>query len=43
MLSLYEFDRRLRLLLLGALEKIEIAFRTHFSYEDFLKNHLLTG
>ncbi|MDQ0232665.1 Abi family protein [Metabacillus malikii] len=33
MLSLYEFDRRLRLLLLGALETIEIAFRTHISYE----------
>ena len=33
MLSLYEFDRRLRLLLLGALETIEISFRTHISYE----------
>lgn len=33
MLSLYEFDRRLRLLLLGVLETIEIAFRTHISYE----------
>lgn len=33
MLSLYEFDRRFRLLLLGALETIEIAFRTHISYE----------
>ncbi|RHW36026.1 DNA-binding protein [Neobacillus notoginsengisoli] len=33
MVSLYEFDRRLRLLLLGALETIEIAFRTHISYE----------
>lgn len=33
MLLLYEFDRRLRLLLLGALESIEIAFRTHISYE----------
>jgi abortive infection bacteriophage resistance protein len=33
MLSLYEFDRRLRLLLLGTLETIEIAFRTHVSYE----------
>lgn len=33
MLSLYEFDRKLRLLLLGALETIEIAFRTHISYE----------
>nr|WP_281352589.1 Abi family protein [Cytobacillus depressus] len=32
-LSLYEFDRRLRLLLLGVLETIEIAFRTHISYE----------
>ncbi|TXC79025.1 DNA-binding protein [Metabacillus litoralis] len=31
--SLYEFDRRLRLLLLGVLETIEIAFRTHISYE----------
>ncbi|MFD0051845.1 Abi family protein [Actinomycetes bacterium NPDC127524] len=33
LLSLNEFDRRLRLLLLGALETIEIAFRTHISYE----------
>lgn len=33
MLALYEFDRRLRLLLLGALETIEISFRTHISYE----------
>lgn len=33
MLSIYEFDRKLRLLLLGALETIEIAFRTHISYE----------
>ncbi len=33
MLSLYKFDRRLRLLLLGVLETIEIAFRTHISYE----------
>lgn len=33
MLSLYEFDRRLRLLLLGVLETIEIALRTHISYE----------
>lgn len=33
LLSLYEFDRRLRLLLLGVLETIEIAFRTHISYE----------
>ncbi|MFU8692702.1 Abi family protein (plasmid) [Rossellomorea sp. FS2] len=33
MLSLYEFDRRLRLLLLGTLETIEIALRTHISYE----------
>ena len=33
MLSLYEFDKKLRLLLLGALETIEIAFRTHISYE----------
>jgi abortive infection bacteriophage resistance protein len=33
LLALYEFDRRLRLLLLGALETIEIAFRTHISYE----------
>lgn len=33
LLSLYEFDRKLRLLLLGALETIEIAFRTHISYE----------
>jgi abortive infection bacteriophage resistance protein len=32
-LSLYEFDRKLRLLLLGTLETIEIAFRTHISYE----------
>ncbi|MCM3164127.1 MULTISPECIES: Abi family protein [Bacillaceae] len=31
--SLYEFDRRLRLLLLGVLETIEISFRTHISYE----------
>jgi abortive infection bacteriophage resistance protein len=31
--SLYEFDRRLRLLLLGVLETIEIAFRTHIAYE----------
>ncbi|WP_332699221.1 Abi family protein [Halalkalibacter lacteus] len=31
--SLYEFDRRLRHLLLGVLETIEIAFRTHISYE----------
>ncbi|MFC7062644.1 Abi family protein [Halobacillus seohaensis] len=33
LLSLYEFDRKLRLLLLGVLETIEIAFRTHISYE----------
>lgn len=33
MLSLYEFDRKLRLLLLGALETVEIAFRTQISYE----------
>lgn len=33
MLSLYEFDKKLRLLLLGALETIEVAFRTHISYE----------
>jgi abortive infection bacteriophage resistance protein len=33
MLSLYEFDRRLRLLLMGVLETIEIALRTHISYE----------
>ena len=33
MLSLYEFDQKLRLLLLGVLETIEIAFRTHISYE----------
>src|SRR5437588_12858385 len=33
MLSLYEFDRRLRLSLLGLLETIEVAFRTHISYE----------
>ncbi|MGP7818252.1 Abi family protein [Niallia sp. 01092] len=32
--SLYEFDRKLRLLLLGVLETIEIAFRTHISYES---------
>lgn len=32
-ISLYEFDRRLRLLLLGVLETIEIAFRTHIAYE----------
>ncbi|MFX3623767.1 MAG: Abi family protein [Ectobacillus sp.] len=32
-LFLYEFDRKLRLLLFGALETIEIAFRTHISYE----------
>jgi abortive infection bacteriophage resistance protein len=32
MLSLY-FDRKLRLLLLGTLETIEISFRTHISYE----------
>ncbi|MBU8908261.1 Abi family protein [Desertibacillus haloalkaliphilus] len=31
--SIYEFDRRLRLLLLGVLETIEIAFRTHISYD----------
>ncbi|MGQ4667818.1 Abi family protein (plasmid) [Metabacillus halosaccharovorans] len=31
--SLYEFDRRLRLMLLGVLETIEISFRTHISYE----------
>ncbi|MFY3791684.1 Abi family protein [Ureibacillus sp. MALMAid1270] len=33
LLSLYDFDRRLRLLLLGVLETIEIAVRTHISYE----------
>jgi abortive infection bacteriophage resistance protein len=33
LLSLYEFDKRLRLLLLGVLETVEIAFRTHISYE----------
>ena len=33
MLALYEFDRRLRLLLLGVLETIEKALRTHISYE----------
>jgi len=36
MLSLYEFDRRLRLILLGTLETIEIAFRAHVSYETLL-------
>lgn len=30
--NLYEFDRKLRNLLMGALEIIEIAFRTHISY-----------
>lgn len=30
--SLYEFDRKLRNLLMGALETIEIAFRTHIAY-----------
>jgi abortive infection bacteriophage resistance protein len=33
LLSLYEFDRKLRLLLMGVLENIEIAFRTHITYE----------
>lgn len=33
MLSLYEFDQKLRVLLLGVLETIEVAFRTHISYE----------
>ena len=30
--NLYEFDRKLRNLLMSALETIEIAFRTHISY-----------
>jgi abortive infection bacteriophage resistance protein len=30
-LSLYEFDRRLRLLLLAAIERLEVSFRTRFS------------
>lgn len=30
--SLYEFDKKLRHLLLGAIEGIEIAFRTHIAY-----------
>ncbi|WP_375090083.1 Abi family protein [Peribacillus sp. RS7] len=33
LLSLYEFDRKLRVLLISVLETIEIAFRTHTSYE----------
>ncbi|MDM5211019.1 Abi family protein [Peribacillus sp. NJ4] len=31
LLSLYEFDRKLRVLLISVLETIEIAFRTHTS------------
>ncbi|WP_310551253.1 Abi family protein [Paenibacillus glufosinatiresistens] len=30
--SLYEFDRQLRYLLMGLIEQVEIAFRTHISY-----------
>lgn len=30
--NLYEFDRKLRNLLMGALEGIEVAFRTHIAY-----------
>jgi abortive infection bacteriophage resistance protein len=30
--ALYEFDRRLRALIMGALENIEVAFRTHIAY-----------
>lgn len=32
LISIYEFDKKLRQLLLGALESIEIAFRAHISY-----------
>lgn len=32
LVSLYEFDKKLRQLLLGALESIEVAFRTHIAY-----------
>ena len=32
-LNLYRFDRELRLLVFSAIEKIEIAMRTHISYE----------
>lgn len=32
-IALYVFDRRLRLLLLNAIEKIEVAMRTHIIYE----------
>ena len=32
LVSLYEFDKKLRQLLLGALESVEVAFRTHIAY-----------
>ncbi|MBW8347885.1 Abi family protein [Bacillus sp. IITD106] len=32
LVSLYEFDKKLRQLLIGALESVEIAFRTHIAY-----------
>lgn len=32
LVSIYEFDKKLRHLLLGALENVEIAFRTHIAY-----------
>jgi abortive infection bacteriophage resistance protein len=30
---LYEFDKKLRQLLIGVLESMEIAFRTHIAYD----------
>lgn len=35
--QLYDFDRKLRNLILGIMESIEVAFRTHIAYELALK------
>ena len=36
-LTLYVFDRKFRLLVLEAIERVEVSFRTHFSYEPAMK------
>lgn len=36
-LSLYVFDRKFRLLVLEAIERVEVSFRTRFAYELSLK------
>lgn len=36
-LTLYVFDRKFRLLVLEAIERVEVSFRTHFAYELAMK------